>query len=602
MIKELQKILLPNDEIYKEQWMLFYRNQKLIIDEDLRALKIPAFHDIDFTSYLNGCSYAKWKSYTNITTISLNLEISGDFDLVTVGYRLELGEVERKVFNVKRHKLEEKTTISVPYPINDDLIVGFEIRSYSECTLFGGAYLAECAEEDIKKVVLSLATTTCYKEDFIKRNVELIRNDLLSETSEVRENIYIQVVDNGRTLDKKDIEGYHIKLHPNKNTGGSGGFSRGMIESLRQEPQATHVLLMDDDVLIIPESIRRTYTLLTLLKDEFKDSFISGAMLFYERKNIQHEDIGTLTSNCNFNPLKGWLFHDNLFDNLKNESEYMNYGNQYAGWWYCCIPVSQINKNGLSLPVFIRCDDMEYSLRCKANILTMNGICVWHMGFTNKYNAAFDRYQQCRNLLIGRAVKSITNTDVFDFVHKSYRTEIMRFNYGAAELVVKALEDYMKGPEFLINSNGEDIVKENRQYNEKLTSLEDFKSVEVDLNDVYQDPPRTFLKKWLFRLTYNGQRFIPLSWLNQNPAVIAFDHVYQPAKMALHRNLLAVNPFAKQAAMRSLDKRKYKELQKRWRKNVHLYKKNNDKIEEDYISKRTYITSVEFWKKYLDIK
>jgi hypothetical protein len=232
----------------------------------------------------------------------------------------------------------------------------------------------------------------------------------------------------------------------------------------------------------------------------------------------------------------------------------------------------------------------------------MNGICVWHMGFTNKYNAAFDRYQQCRNLLIGKAVKSITNTDVFDFVHKSYRTEIMRFNYGAAELVVKALEDYMKGPEFLIKSNGEDIVKENRKYNEILTSLDDFKSVEVDLNDVYQDPPRTFVKKWLFRLTYNGQRFIPLSWLNQNPAVIAFDHVYQPAKMALHRNLLAVNPFAKQAAMRSLDKRKYKELQKRWRKNVHLYKQNNDKIEDDYISNRTYITSVEFWKKYLEIK
>ncbi|WP_077612294.1 glycosyltransferase [Clostridium sp. Marseille-P2415] len=601
MKKELQKILLPKDEVYKEQWELFYHNNKFMIDNDIDALRIPAFHEVDFTSYLNGCSYGKWKKYTNVGTISLNLKVSGDFELVLVGYHLELGEVEKKIFGTTRYKVDKKTDIVIPYPDNKEQIVGFEIRTYSDCEIYGGSYVGDCEESDVKKVVLSLATTTCFKEEFIKSNVELIKKELLLEDSEVRENLYIQVVDNGRTLNKEDIEGYHVKLYPNKNSGGSGGFSRGMIESLRQDPQATHVLLMDDDVLMIPESIRRTYILLTLLRDEFKDSFISGAMLFYERKNIQHEDIGTLTKNCNFVSLKGRCFHEKLQENLRNESEFTNTSNEYAGWWYCCIPSSQIKKNGLSLPIFIRCDDMEYSLRCKAHILTMNGICVWHMGFTNKYNAAFDRYQQCRNLLIGKAVNSISNVNVFDFVHKSYRTELMRFNYDAAELVIKALEDYMKGPEFLISSDGEDIVNKNRKFNEILISLKEFSNIEVDLNAIYYDPPRTFLKKWIFRLTYNGQRFIPVSWLNQEPVAIAFDHVYQPAKMALHRNLLAVNPFTKQAAIRILDKQRYKNLQRRWRKNVRLYKKNNGIIEEEYAAKRAYITSVEFWKKYLGI-
>ncbi len=602
MKKELQRILLPNDEVYKEQWMLFYRNYKAMVDNDINALRIPAYHEIDFTSYLNGCSYSKWKKYANVGVISLNLDICGDFELILHGFHLESGEIVRKVFEARRYKIEQRTSISISYPENNEQIVGFEIRTYSNCELYGGSYSGECEEVNVREVILSLATTTCFKEDFIKRNVELIKKELLQDESEMKENFYVQVVDNGRTLNKEDIEGYHVKLYPNKNAGGAGGFSRGMLESLRQEPQATHVLLMDDDVLILPESIRRTYVLLTLIKEEYKDSFISGAMLYYERKYIQHEDIGVLTSNANFVPLKGECFHNRLFDNLKNESEFINKENQYAAWWYCCIPASIIEKNGLSLPVFIRCDDMEYSLRCKADILTMNGICVWHMGFTNKYNAAIDLYQQCRNLLIGKAVGSYKNVDVFDRVSKLFRTELLRFNYTAAELVIRALEDYLKGVQFIMEADGEKIVIENRKYNEKFEGLERFKDLDLDLNAVYWEPSRKTIKKWIFRLTYNGQRFIPKGLLNDSPAIIAFDWAYQPEKMALHRKLLAVNPFTKEGAMRILDKQKYNELQKRWKNNVKFYKENNDRLEKEYSSKRDYITSVEFWKKYLEIK
>lgn len=55
----------------------------------------------------------------------------------------------------------------------------------------------------------------------------------------------------------------HIYYHRNKNVGGSGGFTRGMIESIRQKPKATHVLLMDDDVVVLSESIKRTYCVFT---------------------------------------------------------------------------------------------------------------------------------------------------------------------------------------------------------------------------------------------------------------------------------------------------------------------------------------------------
>ena len=92
------------------------------------------------------------------------------------------------------------------------------------------------------------------------------------------------VIDNGRTLDAETLSGDGVRVFPNKNVGGAGGFARGMIEAMRLEKPATHVLLMDDDVQISTESLKRTYQLLSIVNDEYKDSYVSGAMMSYERQ------------------------------------------------------------------------------------------------------------------------------------------------------------------------------------------------------------------------------------------------------------------------------------------------------------------------------
>ena len=76
------------------------------------------------------------------------------------------------------------------------------------------------------------------------------------------------------------------------NVGGAGGFTRGMIEALELPKKPTHVLLMDDDVMVMPESLFRTYYLLRLLKDEYKKCFLSGAMFDYDIRQKQYEDVG----------------------------------------------------------------------------------------------------------------------------------------------------------------------------------------------------------------------------------------------------------------------------------------------------------------------
>ena len=142
------------------------------------------------------------------------------------------------------------------YPENQEQMLSFEIKTLSDVTIYGGHYGGEFDDENERTVELSLATTTCWKEEYIKKNVERLKKGILDLDEEIGSHFRIHIVDNGRTLSREDFpEDERIYYHSNKNVGGSGGFARGMIESRSQTSKATHVLLMDDDVMILPDSI-----------------------------------------------------------------------------------------------------------------------------------------------------------------------------------------------------------------------------------------------------------------------------------------------------------------------------------------------------------
>ena len=600
---KIQTLVMPSESKHQQCRELFYRGDAGFYNQKEKQLVLGTGQKMDFATYLNGCSYRKWKKYTNIKSVKLYIEVQGKFTLIPVGYIKEAIEIQRKEYDYLNFDLKERQYITFDFPDDDSQILGFEIATDAQCILYGGYYTATCDKERTNNVELCIATTTCKKEKFIIKNVELLKKELLKSDEDIAKHLYIHVVDNGRTLSEKEIHGEQVYLHANNNTGGSGGFSRGMIEALNQTPKATNVLLMDDDVLILPESIRRTYNLLVLMKESYKEHFISGAMLYYEEPFRQHEDIGTVTKECHFLALKPKFDQRELVCNLDNEQEFIHQKNEYAGWWYCCIPTSKIEKFGLSLPIFIRCDDMEYSLRCKAKIITMNGICVWHMGFVTKYNAAFDKYQQCRNLLVDKASSDImSNVDVWGFVFKSFRAEMLKFNYNSAELILRGVEDFLKGPDFFKVDRGEEIIRENVKLNDSLVPINDIEGVDLlDAFSCYSDEPRGFWEKWLFRITYNGQRMWPLKLCKKDYAYIAFDHTYQPGKIAMHRKLLAINPFVKTAIVREIDKKKYRDLIKRFKKAQRTYVKNKVELENLYKSERECLTSEKFWRNYLKI-
>ncbi len=604
-VVKLQNLLFPKLDMKQHFWM-FYRGEQLTHNKIESAYCLEEDKYTEFFTYFNAFSLEKWKKYTQIEHALLSLSVKGKFGVQMFGHYLNGNDIEKEIISENYFELEAKETILIPIPMDSkSQVVSFQIFAYGNLSIYEGSYVAAIQAENLREVNLSLVTVTYKKENFITRNLQLLENEIIYSGEDVADHIFVRVIDNGRTLQAYEWNSDRIHIYQNPNAGGAGGYSRGMMETLvDNEFSTTHALLMDDDVKILPESIIRTYNLLRCLKPEYQDHFISGAMLYYERMHIQHEDVGFVSSDGTYGPRKPVMEMHLAQSVIRNEKIYEDMPNNYAGWWYCCIPRTKMDKNRLVLPLFIRGDDVEFSIANNAKFITMNGICIWHMGFAAKFNMAMEFYQVHRNSLIIQAVSGVTpEVDFNDRISRIFFTELNRFNYIGCDLLLDAIEDYLKGPEFIINLSGEEIIVKQSARAEKLIDLnQNFSKITVDISQIYQSKSKLKgLRKILYKRTYNGHLF-PTFMLKKVPGVIAYDWFDAPEKQYLRESVLAVNPHDLTGILRYRSRREFLRLMKRYHSLNRKYMKNKNIVKKKYAEAKKKLIGQEFWKEYLKIE
>ena len=571
----------------------------------------------DFSTYFNGLSVAKLLKYTTAKRFFLHLELKGAACKV---YQTYGGSFDAHPQTIKEPKAELAASDdwqSVDFELGVDanmVLTGFKIESEGRLAIRKSYYSFELAQEP-RDIELVVATTTFKKEAFIERNIGLVRNQIIESGEEIADHFHMYVMDNGRTLDAKALSSERITVRPNDNVGGAGGFTRGMIEAMEQQPVASHILLMDDDVAVSPESIKRTYNLLRILKDEYREAFISGAMLNYEIGEDQWEDVGYMTPQGTFAPAKPMLRMTQYTDLIYNE-EFKPTGVQkeqmYAAWWYCCIPISAIKRNGLPLPVFVRCDDAEYGIRCHPTFITMNSLCVWHMSFHERYNAAVERYQTTRNTMIAQATTGMApKSDFLKELHNNIRLELKKFGYENAELCLDAFEDFLKGPGFISKPVAEGCFMQANRNKEQLVDFDElqrradadpelkgFNLHDIDRQLIDGDKPRSLAQRLEDLATDNGQRYLKKP--GSGYAVIPLVGWAYPAG-AIHgkKKLVVIDWYNRKGAIRTKDVKRYAQIKARYAKDLRYYKANIERLRKEYAAARPTLTSVAYWKHYL---
>ena len=282
---------------------MWYRSDRPVVPADLRRadgrceewlLCGPGL--TDFTTYFNALSVSKLKRYASASKFFLHVEVCGA--------ACEIIQTRADACSRRPQLLEhfarveatpEWTSVDIELTADDAaVLIAFAVRSDDTVRMRNAYYSVEIPAEP-QQVELAIATTTFKKESYVLANIDRIRNEILRASDEMSHHVHLHVIDNGKTLDPDALDCPGISIHPNPNVGGAGGFARGMIEAMRQDPPATHVLLMDDDIAISPESIRRTYNLLRMLNEEYREAFVSGAMLNLEDVDLLWEDLGYMT-------------------------------------------------------------------------------------------------------------------------------------------------------------------------------------------------------------------------------------------------------------------------------------------------------------------
>lgn len=594
------------------------------LDQKAHALRVTPGAAVSLCTYFNMLSIRKWLVYTKADNFQLEADVEGAGELVIYNlsapdiedkirsyiYAAEPTEIARVPFNCSTRE-----TIKVPIPISETTCVGFDIEASAEAgapvAFFGGRWTSEVDEADLANVDICILTTTFQKEEYLLANMNMLREQVWQGESDLADHLDVIVVDNGRTLESSQVEGPHVRLFPNNNVGGAGGFARGMIEALRSDKTYTHALIMDDDVSMHPEAFWRTYVLLRLVRSEFADSYISGAMLRLNEMNIQHEDIGFVHPHGYFMPRKGSFDMYDIRHAVTNEVLWNPVVNGYAAWWYCCIPMKFITENTLPLPLFVRGDDVEFSLRNCASIISLAGICVWHMGFNKKFAASMEYYQVIRNSLILQAcTPTMGPVAFFRQAFELVLYNIYQYAYDYADLILDAIEDYMAGPGFLAQANGVDIIREKGKLNETLVDIEAFEglNINLDLQDdeslqqVRADHQVDIVRRLIRMITMNGHKKAPCFFYREGVGTTPYDWEFTTGNQSGYEQILAINPDERTAALRPRNMERFKQVWERLQRVAKDYKKNHKEVERVWQAHYPYLTSQEFWLKYLDIQ
>ena len=383
----------------------------------------------DFATYFNSFSVKKWKRYTTIQNVTLQLEGEGEFEITTEEISSR-GTVRKQSFSMRGGTFSR--TFSMDELTGD--ILGFSVRCESDTgNIIRGEWLGEF--DEWKEIRIGVSITTFKREAYVQKTMAVLR-----DFRQKHDWLDILVVDNGRTLEPRDETGFRIV--PNRNFGGSGGFTRGMIEYV-EKGNVDYVLLMDDDIVLEPSAVERTRSLLCGLKAGCQESFLAGAMLQLEHPTFQYENTACWRKIRLYS--KGKDYDLTNKERLVGNEEIPKSKNRYGAWWYCAVPVSRIRAIGYPLPFFIKGDDMEYGIRNHREVMSLNGIGVWHQSFETKLSPLV-YYFSDRNMLIMNHYADGCNrwTFIVSLLGRVLKRRIKGNTMGLFSLL-QAVRDYNSG-------------------------------------------------------------------------------------------------------------------------------------------------------------
>ena len=439
-----------------------------------------------------------------------------------------------------------------------------------------------------RNVHLGVAITTFNRQDYVLATIDKLVA-LEADVPSVHGHLQVIVVDNARNLQPNIPASAPVRVLPNPNLGGAGGFARGLIE-FREGGWSTHVVFMDDDISLEPESIVRTISLLSYA--DSPDLCVHGAMISEEQPWMQFE-AGSAYEFRSVYPLRA---HGRGID-LRQRSEvvhdHLEVDLDYSAWWFTVFPMHIGVDN--PLPVFVRGDDVAFGLmHTGQHTVTLNGISVWHADFALKNNPS-SLYYEVRNF-------ALIDTLVFDD-HKRWHLawrylgfgfrNAYSHRYASAEYMIWGMKDFLAGPDEWMKIDHSAKHDEIRHVSEEKAG-----PLSEDLKSLGFTPPKSKpvrLGGFLLSPLLGGGRWIPKSLRSGNVGVAQID-VRAVGLAIRHDKILYRHPRFEEGFVCERDSKRFRAVQHDVFATTWQLLRTYKKLKKAYRAQYPDLVSTESWK------
>jgi galactofuranosylgalactofuranosylrhamnosyl-N-acetylglucosaminyl-diphospho-decaprenol beta-1,5/1,6-galactofuranosyltransferase len=426
-----------------------------------RDVVVPASARVSFASYFNAFPACYWKRWTHVQHVTLRMSVRGAGRVEV--YRSKVSGDIAHVTGAPVHPGEESVLefrVDLA-PFEDGGWIWFDVFTENDTLeVFDAVWLAD---EALPKQKLAVGITTFNRMDDCVKSLIALGED--PTVLDVVGKVFVadqgsrKIREHERFAEARAALGDRLEVIEQANLGGAGGFTRSLYESIEHtKPGAVdQVLLMDDDIALEPDSILRANAFARAAK---KPVIVGSMMLNLQARSRLHTngeivDLGSFV----WRRAPGAVWdHDFAAHSLRDtKALHRRIDSTYNGWWMCLFPREVIERNGLPLPLFIKCDDAEYSLRALAKgvpTVTLPGSAVWHEPWTDKSDTKdWTVYFHLRNRLVMAALHApgdMRKTLLAQGARTTAR-RLLSMEYSTVALEIKALEDFMAGPERLFD-------------------------------------------------------------------------------------------------------------------------------------------------------
>ncbi|MHA7262556.1 glycosyltransferase [Arthrobacter sp. TMN-37] len=428
---------------------------------DRRQLRLPAHRRISLGTYFNAFPASYWRAHTDVKTVRLIVEVEGDATVVV--YRSSARGSSNRVKSVQAGS---GSPVNVDLPITafgDGGWYWFDLVASDEDLTLKRAEWAVPEPEGFVPGTMSVAVTTFNRPDYCVRHLKTF-----AESEELLASLDRLIITDQGTQKVRDEAGFDeaaarlgdkFQLLEQGNLGGSGGFARGMHETVK-DGRSKYVMLLDDDVLVETEGVLRAANFADFTRNP---TIVGGHMFNLYERSVLHSFGEEINEYRYFwGPVSTTReAHDFSSSNLRTTPwMHRRVDVDYNGWWMCLIPTSIVREIGLALPVFIKWDDAEYGVRAKANgyrTVSLPGAAVWHMPWTDKDDTIdWQAYFHQRNRWVAAMLYSPYKHGG-KMPRESFMVDVrhlLSMQYSAVELRLDALEDVLSGPSHLHRTIG----------------------------------------------------------------------------------------------------------------------------------------------------